>query len=733
MAESSAPTNGNGHRLSPEQILTNMTDSDKRVVMNNFLDVVNARSLSWQSWLNRLIDPRRDLDAECGYPPTQAGVSSYVYKDLYDRDAIGNRVVSVMPKESWQAQPLVYEDDDTDTVTPFEAAWDNLANQLEVGKNWHKEEEGSPIWNHLLHADILSGIGSFGILLMGLDDGEPLQNPVKGVLKDPNEADSPITDEEAEALENPKDVEYEIPGTQDKETKKPVKLKRPGIPLNNQEREMLEVWKAQRKFYTTHGRLTYNRTLAESLQSTQPNNPAAWLSGSVMGTDAQYFNDQLGRTEELAEEAEPTEVRKLIYLRAFDESLVQIVRYEWNSASPRYGLPVMYRVTLNDPKTTHGGIGLPINTVMVHWSRIIHLSDTGQNASNSNVFSMPRMQPVLNRVLDARKIYGSAAEGFWRAAVTGLAVTTHPQLGPDAKINKTEVQNTLENYFNGFQRHVGGEGLAFETLAPIASDPTGQLDAQIQAICIQLGIPQRVFMGSERGELASSQDDSSWNDRLDQRRQYYITPRIIRPFINRLIQVGVLPEPEQFVVEWPDLDSLTDMDKANIANTRTTAMAAYVSGGLNILIPEKDWLVHEMGYSEEEAAAILEAAEQVQLEQEAEAQKLMEEQGFVPDAAAEGMVDPEQRDMDHEVEMAKAKNPAGPQGGGFPPKGPPGKGGPPQFGKKPGGPPKGPPKKGGGGFPFNANSEREPGPLERVFNEIMSKPKPKGRGKKVTK
>src|SRR6185312_9728448 len=63
--------------------------------------------------------------------------------------------------------------------------------------------------------------------------------------------------------------------------------------------------------------------------------------------------------------------RKLLYIRVFDESMVQVVQYEADIRNPRFGQPIMYLVTLNDPSQPHTGIGLPLATVRVHWSRVI--------------------------------------------------------------------------------------------------------------------------------------------------------------------------------------------------------------------------------------------------------------------------------------------------------------------------------------------------------------------------
>jgi hypothetical protein len=134
-------------------------------------------------------------------------------------------------------------------------------------------------------------------------------------------------------------------------------------------------------------------------------------------------------------------------------------------------------------------------------------------------------------------------------------------LGGDVTIDSDDVRDQIENYINSLQRYLALTGMSAHTLAPQVSDPSSQIDKHLEAICIQLGIPKRVFMGSERGELASSQDDASWNDRLKARQNGYITPRIIVPFIDRLISVGVLPEPNYVEpVEEPEIeDEFGDM------------------------------------------------------------------------------------------------------------------------------------------------------------------------------
>jgi hypothetical protein len=118
----------------------------------------------------------------------------------------------------------------------------------------------------------------------------------------------------------------------------------------------------------------------------------------------------------------------------------------------------------------------------------------------------------------------------------------------------------------------------------------------------------RVFKGSERGDLASSQDDEKWNDRVAHRNNFHVTPRVIVPFVDRMILFGCVPEPESFTCEWPPLDSLGQKDKAGIALQLMQTLVAYVSGGVDIILPPADMYVRFCYFTEEEAQEMLNSA-----------------------------------------------------------------------------------------------------------------------------
>jgi hypothetical protein len=300
----------------------------------------------------------------------------------------------------------------------------------------------------------------------------------------------------------------------------------------------------------------------------------------------------------------------LLYLQAFDESLIEISSFEDRPNNRRYGQAKTYNLTLHDPKLPVQGIGNNTNTVHnVHWSRVIHIAD---NCMSSNIIGVPRQKNVYFHLLDLRKVYGGSAEMYWQGAFPGISFETHPQLGNTVRVDAAAMKEQVASYFNGLQRYLAMTGATAKTLSPQVVDPSKQIDVTLDAICIKLGIPKRIFMGSERGELASSQDKSTWDDRMKDRRKTYINPRIIRPFIDRLIKIGVLPEPKEYHVSWDDDAELTQLEKGQLAATQMGAISAYIQAGADILISPKTFLVRFLDIPKEEAEEIINDADDYQ-------------------------------------------------------------------------------------------------------------------------
>jgi uncharacterized protein len=111
---------------------------------------------------DRVVDPRHRVDEECGYPKF---ITPIMYRYMYDRDDMARRVVDVLPDESWAADPCVYENEDEETLTPFEERWQELCDDYHM-------------MQYLYRMDRLAGIGHYGVLLLGIDDAADLEKPI---------------------------------------------------------------------------------------------------------------------------------------------------------------------------------------------------------------------------------------------------------------------------------------------------------------------------------------------------------------------------------------------------------------------------------------------------------------------------------------------------------------------------------------------------------------------------
>ena len=111
-----------------------------------------------------------DVDEECGYPET---VDFHMADRMFRREGIARRVVTLYPTECWSVSPWVYE---TEKV--------QKTSQTKFEKEWIELDRKHNIISKLYRADVVSGIGRYGVLLIGLDDGKRLSRRVEGINED---------------------------------------------------------------------------------------------------------------------------------------------------------------------------------------------------------------------------------------------------------------------------------------------------------------------------------------------------------------------------------------------------------------------------------------------------------------------------------------------------------------------------------------------------------------------
>lgn len=573
-----------------------MPESPKKPTANAKLSVpamvMNYMRTMRENFMRKLTGQKRDLEEEFGHPKT---LDASDYWEKFERGDIADRIVSLYPEECFKTSPLVYETEDEEE-TPFELEWNAIDDEL-------------GLTSFLLRADKISGVGRYGVIVLGLDDGKQLHEAVPGFpepkIPKPGETPQPPPDSEAE----------------------------------------------------------------------QPQ-------------------------------------RRLLYLRVFDESVVKIVQLENNPANPRFGQPILYEIefwqeSINNsaeaaltpvPQQATAAPLLSPNSstktsFKVHWQRVIHLAD---NRLRDEIYGTPRLKKTFDRVLDLHKIAGSSAEMYYKGAFMGIALeqneTDEPiEMTPE---EKEATKKEMEEYYEGLKRYISLNGMKANPLAPQVADPGPAAELQIRLIAMAMACPWRVFMGSEQAQLASGQDMKEWNQRLEKRRTEYVNPKVIRPFVDRLIILKVLPFPKgktkpkpkapqgeegqqdrepqsqpqpqriarpdrpQYLIFWEPLGAPSELEQADVAVKKTDAMAKYVAGSVDQLIDPPHYMELVMGFSKEETDAIMDEVGDrlIETDPEAEAEQ----------AAADAEM-AHKRDLE-KIEAAGAAKAAvgGGNGNGFP-------------------------------------------------------------------
>lgn len=311
--------------------------------------------------------------------------------------------------------------------------------------------------------------------------------------------------------------------------------------------------------------------------------------------------DDVRKTEEWQKPVEGKK-RKLLYVKPLSQGSADIASYIKDPHDKRYGLVEHYNIELANPGADS------TTTLMVHYSRVLHVTP---ELLESEVEGEPVLKSVYNRLLDMEKLVGGSAEMFWRGARPGYQAI----VAKDATITPTVeagLQEQIDEYEHNLRRMIVNQDVEYKALETQVKSPKDHVDVVIQMICAETGIPKRILTGSERGELASSQDESSWLNIIQTRREEHAEVNIIRPFVDLCIKYGVLPEPttEEYQIEWLDLFAASDKDKAEVGKIRADALAVYAKDPMTqMIIPPNAFFDYFLGLDEDQREKIKEMSD----------------------------------------------------------------------------------------------------------------------------
>ena len=241
---------------------------------------------------------------------------------------------------------------------------------------------------------------------------------------------------------------------------------------------------------------------------------------------------------------------ELLWLRAVGSRQIDSVKFNQDTKDPGFGLPLNYKLHFDDPalKTITGGsVTVEGHKDMeVHASRVIHIVE---KPLEDSVFGIPIIEKVYNLLDDLLKVGGGTSEMYWLSARAGLQADIDKEMDVDPA-DAAALADEIEDYQHQLRRVIRTRGVQLKVLESQTPNPSDIFAMLVGLISGTTGIPKRILLGSEAGELASAQDRANWAERIDERRALFCEPRVLRPTVQLFMDIGLIPEGD-FTFDWP--------------------------------------------------------------------------------------------------------------------------------------------------------------------------------------
>lgn len=339
--------------------------------------------------------------------------------------------------------------------------------------------------------------------------------------------------------------------------------------------------------------------------------PLAWFKAAdLTATVGEFavlvfgFKDGKDASEPLEEEAlagsdtatgtSGTGLDGLAFIDAFHEDQVQPEESTDLSDTEEYGTISKYKVTPRngDPQT-------------VHASRVVHPAEGALTSPHAGRRFLSR---GINRFIDADKILGASAEGYWRGGYTGYLLKPPEVVTEDGTTRRADgfsdggsaLVEQMREFENDFRRNMTTNG-EVEPLQSDVASPEPHMNEVYGALSAGYDVPQSVFKGNETGERATTEDDKQWASTIGGRRNHYAEGQIFRPTIDLLVYAGVVSAPggDGYDAEWPALSEKSEQEEADIRKTNAQALEIASGGQPDTLANTAERREEIMGWSPE--------------------------------------------------------------------------------------------------------------------------------------
>jgi hypothetical protein len=205
------------------------------------------------------------------------------------------------------------------------------------------------------------------------------------------------------------------------------------------------------------------------------------------------------------------------------------------------------------------------------------------------VYGRPRLKRVYNRLNDLEKIIGGGSEATWKVMDRGLQADVRDGFTGEGQ-TLDDLEAEIDEYMHKMRRFIRTQGVDIKELGSDVVDPSGLFNALISLVSAASFIPQRILIGSERGEMASTQDQENWAGVIESRQTSFAEPIILRALIDRLVWMGALPAPVngKYTVTWPSLYKPTEAGQADLADKVASAIQKVAPNGQTDMVIDLD-------------------------------------------------------------------------------------------------------------------------------------------------
>lgn len=162
-------TNGTGERDLASQ----------KLAANSFLSRYSIeRDQQFGALSSKFFDGARDIYSVAGYPAT-LGIETYLGR--YQRDPLAYRIVTAAPDDTWRSPFSILDGntvEDAVSDTEFVKAWNDFV-QFDNLEGDLLDDSRRSLWHYFYDADRQAGIGQYAVMVLGFNDGLPLDQPLK--------------------------------------------------------------------------------------------------------------------------------------------------------------------------------------------------------------------------------------------------------------------------------------------------------------------------------------------------------------------------------------------------------------------------------------------------------------------------------------------------------------------------------------------------------------------------